>query len=153
MYRNVVIESRKKAGNTGKWQSWPQLCVKPACCYSACLGDSTHHEGSSSLEPGEQLKEPLTHSRASWSTVTRKRPGGPSLCPAEHYLIDIRTRDPVSSVTIWAGSTLESIPGVCASDTSETRAGVTAARRASWGCWRSDGHQGVWGWGLKAERT
>lgn len=80
--------------------------------------------------------------------------------PGEHlsvqqslYLINIRAGDPVPCVSIRAGATLETIPGVCTSDASEARVGVTAACWASWGCRRSDGHQCVWGWGLKAQRT
>lgn len=77
-------------------------------------------------------------------------------CPTEQYLIHIRASDSIPCVAIWAGSTLEAIPGVCASDTSEAGAGITPAcwaSWASWGCWRSYGHQCVWGWGLKAEGT
>lgn len=93
---------------------------------------------------GGQLRWPLIH---------RESPGEPHSVQLSIYLINIRAGDPVPCVTIRAGATLETIPGVCTSDTSEARVGVTPACCASWGCRRSDGHQCVWGWGLKAQRT
>lgn len=84
---------------------------------------------------------------------TGRGPGEPLSVQRSLYLINIRAGDPVPCVSIRAGATLEAIPGVCTSDPSEARVGVTAACWASWGCRRSDGHQCVWGWGLKAQRT
>lgn len=88
-----------------------------------------------------------------WPLIHRESPGEPHSVQLSIYLINIRAGDPVPCVTIRAGATLETIPGVCTSDASEARVGVTPACCASWGCRRSDGHQCVWGWGLKAQRT
>lgn len=144
-YSNVAMWSSKKQHKAGDTEQRDSHGYSGLLCFPA----ATHCVSGT----------PSIHKEVPWSL--EDNPGGPNtqygflfhrdqnetwrapLCPAEHYLIHVRTGDPVSCVPIWARSTLEAILGVRTSDTSETRAGVTPTGWASWGCWRSYGHQCV----------